>query len=98
MQLKILSEFSQSQKQKQKQMLCVTSRVWFLGFMWIHKNVAACDMRAEGKLSKGTTGDQGGRRGEKMEQERAREDVVKVDMHLHERKNLHGPRVLNTYG
>lgn len=56
MQLKILSELSQSPK---KQMLCVISHVWFLGFIWIYKNVAACNMRAEGKLSKETTRDQG---------------------------------------
>lgn len=78
-------------------MLCVISRVWFLGFMWIHKNAAACDMRVGGKLSKETTGTKGRRRGEKMEQERAREDVVNVDMHLHESKSLHVPRVLNIY-
>lgn len=78
-------------------MLCVISRVWFLGFMWIHKNAAACDMRVEGKLSKETMGTKGRRRGEKMEQERAREDVVNVDMHLHESKSLHVPRVLNIY-
>jgi hypothetical protein len=55
MQPKILSELSQSLQKTNA--VCVISHTCFLGFIGIHKNMAAYDMRVEGKLSTGTTGE-----------------------------------------
>lgn len=75
-------------------MLCVISHVWFPGFIWIYKNVAACNMRAEGKLSKETTGDQGE---EKRWENGAGESKRRCGQHRHALTWNTVPSVLNIY-